>query len=319
MNRKVKIKSGVVVIERNDGIFVGHMQNSVLFTNREIRPLIRLIQVGETIEKLIVESGSEPGVVSEVITTLHDSQMLEYQSDLHPINQFVISHMNEVGILLAAMLNEQEFSLTTLDERRATISDVRGQFIRVMDIGKTYSEILEAQRQEIRNSRSREFSPAARVANGQQLTIITTYPEPELLAKLTVTGSDYFAVFATPFGAMIGPYVRNGTSPCFHCIELTRSESDNEWQKVAATLFMQRHEPIAMNMALLAASAAAPFLRSISQGEVPHEILASTLSITWEQRDDTQISRAFRTTPQKWTLHPECSCHWAGSLSTRAR
>mgnify|MGYP003346211328 FL=1 len=189
------------------------------------------------------------------------------------------------------------------------ISDVRGQFIRVSDVGLSFKEILAAQRREVRNSSQENFTPQIN-NNPRTLVILTAYPEPELLASLMSEGLEFISALATPFGALIGPLVKPGISPCFHCVELERSDRDSNWQKIAATLFMERNQKVAMPFAFLAVALLTQFLPGFQESEIPHQMLGATLSLVIGDSRQPASEPSIASTWEKWRFHPACSCHW---------
>lgn len=315
MPTKIRIREGAVIIERNDGIFVGHLDKSIIFPNKEVKPLLHLLREWVSVEELMSSNSDQAGDIFELVTRLQASELLT-NKPAHPrINKFIISHMNEMGMLLAPLLIESGASVTTLDSRGSKISDVRGQYLRISDIGQSYKEIIAAQKREIRNSGALEpfplFSTKTVSALDSEdvtdldntLVIITTYPEPELLASLMSDGIDHFCAITTPTGGQIGPYVRPGVSPCFFCVELGRSDRDQNWQNVATSLFLQRHDRVAMAPALLTTSFVAELLLSGRESEIPHDHLVTTTSHSFYSREATE----------NWGFHPECSCTWGRS------
>ena len=309
MVKKMKLKPGVVVVEENDGIFVGHIQKKLFFTNKNTRALLRQLYEWVAIDSLAALHQEDLGSLSETLAQLDSADLLESREiDLNAI-ECVISHMNEIGTLLAPLLVELGFQIRTLDTRRSIISDVRGQFIRVSDVGLSFKEILAAQRREVRNSSPENFTPQIN-NKPRTLVILTAYPEPELLASLMSEGIEFISALATPFGALIGPLVKPGISPCFHCVELERSDRDSNWQKIAATLFMERNQKVAMPSAFLAVALLTQFLPGFQESEIPHQMLGATLSLVIGDSRQPASEPSIESTWEKWRFHPACSCHW---------
>lgn len=309
MVRKIKFRSGVVVIEENDGIFVGHIQKSIFFADKNLRPLLRQLFEWISLEALIALHQQELGSLSEVLARLESANFLEICEKDFDEFECVISHMNEIGILLAPLLVEYGFQVRTLDTRRSTISDVRGQFIRISDVGISFNKLLAAQKREVRNSSSDIFTTPAK-KNPKTLAILTAYPEPELVASLMSEGIEFIPAIATPFGALIGPLVKPGISPCFYCIELARSDRHRNWQKIAATLFMSRYEKVAMPSALLAVAVLTEFLGGFQESEIPHQMLGATLSLLLGNSRKRSNEPTIESSWERWEFHPACSCHW---------
>ena len=140
--------------------------------------------------------------------------------------------------------------------------------------------------------------------------MITIYPEPEHLAELMQEGIEHLCALVTPFGAHIGPYVIPGRTPCFHCIELHRSERDSYWQQVATALFIDRTERVGLAQAFFTVAILESYLLRLLNGEVPHDLLSQ--SATYSLATQGEVKHI-------WGFHPDCSCHWGEGLSTRVR
>lgn len=333
MSERIKIKAGIITVKRSDGIFVGHLHNHEIFTNEAVLPIIRILREWTSIEQLLTVHGEELTAISSVISRLEQRNFLDKSGELVSKPTLIISHMNELGTLLSAILIEKGYDITTLDARSSQISDVRGQFIRISDAGESFQEIIASQKREIRNSGNQDrlsINEESSLFNNegsnlpldgraflsenpslhQRLVLITTYPEPELLAELMETQTDYLCAFTTPNGAIIGPFVRPGATPCFHCMELTLSNSDTQWQKVAATLFTERFAKLEMANVLLAASLLIDKISSIIEGELPHDSFAQSSALSFSARQQGSETGVLEHRSQRWSFHPECSCHW---------
>lgn len=325
MSERVKFKAGIIIVKQNDGLFVGHLHDYEIFTDVHILPIIYALREWTPIDQLLITHSDEFTTITHLIARLEDKNFLERSRALKSTLTLIISHMNELGTLLAPILIEKGHSVTTLDNRSSQISDVRGHYLRISDAGAPFKQIIAAQKREIRNSGNQRHSSEQDESDlflfGQSLApksgiphralvLITTYPEPELLASLMESGIDYFCAFSTPSGAIIGPFVRPGVTPCFHCIELTRSSSDGEWQKVAATLFIERYTKVEMAPALLTTALLVEKIGRVLEGEFPHDGFteSSAISFTGGQRAPELAPLAHRT--WSWGFHPECSCHW---------
>ena len=310
MTKQVRIRPGVVVINRGNEIYVGHLQKSLSFSDSSALPILHQLREWISCEQLVAMNLDQPGMVFELITRLGKEGFIEIRHESVGGVEMVISHMNEVGILLTPLLINHGFMLSTLDSRHVATSDICGQYLRMSDIGVTFKEIIAAQNRELINSGKSENRLVHATKSWKKIVIITAYPEPELLALLMAEGYEYLCAIATPFGAEIGPFVKPGVSPCFFCIELWRSEMDDQWQKIAAALFMERKKPVLMTSALMTVAALAEFLLPVIQSEIPHENRGITHSLTFERGASEGIIPSITSTSQRWSMHPECSCHW---------
>ena len=227
------------------------------------------------------------------------------------VPEIVITHMNEIGLAVAPQFYEDGFSVSTWDKRNVQLADVHGAFVRVANHKETFQEILSAQLREMINSghvlKNADRTPSTSSLNSsvnsplnstlhtsrrdsrfknppsgaelrdnreQLIVLVTTYPEPELLAFLMENQITHLFVSATAIGALIGPLVEPGKSPCFHCVELHRSDRDPHWQNVALTLFSDRLDRAPTASAHLASAITADFVRSLVRNERVHQPLA---------------------------------------------
>lgn len=323
-----KLKEGVVIVERRDDIFVGHLDRQVLFTNKSLKSILRELSGWSDLTRIERATGAPIAEIHDVLLTLHSVQFLSQSSMQSLATKITISHFNEIGRLLASHFLEMGFSVATSDEAVVDMSDVRGQLIQIADVGLSYREILAAQRREIINSGNHEIlnlTGAERISEerSRSLMIVTTYPEPEFLAHLMEKGTEYFCVVATPSGVVLGPWVKPGLTPCFHCIELHRSDQDDQWQKVATELFAQRRERLAAGHAFAAAGLVIGMEELWNQSEITHgehekpEIFLQTSHFLFTSRPGHAMAGC-EVIHRTWPFHPECSCHWSKASSTRA-
>ena len=317
MTDYIRLKENVLVIPQNESIFVGHLDVKLQFSDTSILSLLRELKLWCNLKDLSVRHKESQNVLYALLSELNRSNLLEKRNKFHLNKEVVISHMNEIGLLISAMLIEEGLQVATLDKRVATFSDVRGQLVQVANVGDRFQDILDAQRREIINSGNKSIGleNEERVrAESARSVLITTYPEPELLAYLMAEGIDHLCVIGTANGVQIGPFVRPGVTPCFHCIELHKSDQDDQWLTVAATLFSKRLLRISMQHALLGATLGAKFV----MGEFAHHIDAQTTMIYFNQNPVSDYW-GFREERHTWSFHPKCSCHWSRALSTRAK
>jgi hypothetical protein len=325
MSERIKIKTGVITVKRSDGLFVGHLHDHEIFSNENVLPMIRALREWRSIEQLLQEHADDLPTLTNLISRLEEKNLLEKSCAPSAKQALIISHMNELGTLLSAVLIEKGYDVSTRDTRSSQICNVRGQFIRISDAGESFQEIVASQKREIRNSGNQEHSPITEQSHSQvksrtlmsknqsqrhTLVLITAYPEPELLAELMEAGSDYFCAITTPNGGILGPFVRPGVTPCFHCIELAQSCTDGQWQKVAATLFIERFAPLEMANALLTTALLIEKIKYLLEGELPHDNLAETTDLSFSNRQHAPEIGLVAEQSRRWSFHPECSCHW---------
>lgn len=356
MNHEIRIKPGVLIIERRDGLFIGHISDQLIFPDMRFRALLRALHNWELIDHIIdLNHDISVEEIKKLIEQLHAKHFLEKRILSELPQEIVISHMNEIGLAIAPLLLEEMFHVSTLDKRLAQLKDVRGSFVRVANQKDSFDNILASQSRELINSGnlkadSKKGSYNAKqpphLVSGQResasestesvkgvgsvkgfdnsgihenaLVLVTTYPEPELLAFLMEHQITHLFVSATALGALIGPLVHPGVSPCFHCIELHRSERDPQWQSVALTLFADRMEQVPMANAHLTSALTAEFIRSVARTPSTGARVARTSAFS-VQSAISDTGWGVREEGHTWSFHPECSCHWKGALSTRAQ
>ena len=338
MDQQIRIRPGLICIERTDGFFIGHVDNQIILSDLKLKPLIRRLHEWQSLDEIIHDNSDLPlEAIQNLIEQLHGKNFLEKRVSGPSKKEIVISHMNEIGLALAPILFEEGFDISTLDQSSVHLADVRGAFIRVANHRESFQEILGSQLREIINSgnlkgvagkvfndsSSRSLQSSALIEQAKEnrnevIALVTAYPEPELLAFLMENHVAHLFVSTTPFGALIGPFVKPGKSPCFHCIELHRSERDTQWQSIALTLFSDRRAQSPMGQALFAAALAEDALHSIIRGEFAHETVARTWAV-YLPSANSDSSWGIREEDHIWSFHRECSCHWGSELSTRAQ
>lgn len=324
MSEYIRLQSGLVIVEKEEGVLIGHVDRWCTLLDSQARTFLRGIVDWVQIEDLVHSTDCQLATIVQLIHSLDEMGFIDRKPQEFTPVEFVITHYNEVGALLTSLLMHHGIPVKILEDRTARFSDVRGVYLRISDVGYSINELLEAQQREFINSGKMEAPLEPSRLNSiqrAQIVVITTYPEPELLAHLMERDINYICTLTSPFGALVGPFVTPGLSPCFHCIELHRSETHEEWQKVAMALFLQRNESVAPDHAYFAAAIIGSFLLRIARGEIPHEIISATRLFT---RTETRAGyswpseREIASESRHWSFHPDCSCHWGRRLSTRA-
>lgn len=319
MESYFRIHPGVLILERADGIYIGHIDSYEIIHDLSMLPLLRAMREWTCTRDLVDITDYEERAIKTLIALLKRKDLIDIRPAAYRSDEIVISHFNEIGSHLSSILFERGFAVATLDKRFASMNDVRGQMIKVENVGESFEKILLKQEREITNS---GFISQRRSRNGMKnarsLIVFTAYPEPETLAQLMADGTPHLYIATTPLGVHAGPIVIPGATPCFHCIELHRSNRDPYWQKVAALLFSERLDRAPMHHALLAAASAAQLITSFNEREIAHDRIALTTTLKFESANSVG-GCAIRAENLSWDFHPECSCHWGGVLSTRGR
>ena len=312
----IRLNENIIDVECNDGVFVGHLDNHILFSDSSVRSLLRELRNWVNVKELLEHTSITPALLYETINALDVRGFIETRTSQTLNQEITISHLNEIGLVISGILSESGVVTHTLDKRLASLSDVRGQFVKISNLGESFHAILDSQKREIINSGKKYFDGVKTPEELSSLVLITTYPEPELLAYLMGEGINHLIVLATANGAQIGPFVAPGHTPCFHCYEIHRSDEDDQWSKVATTLFSRRFAPIPMERAMMISALIAPLLlnnpvtafAAKTPGYLEISFSQNSESGTWNLREENHTG----------AFHPECSCHWSRSLSTRA-
>ncbi|MGI8457497.1 MAG: ThiF family adenylyltransferase [Propionibacteriaceae bacterium] len=100
-------------------------------------------------------------------------------------------------------------------------------------------------------------------------------------------------------GAVVGPAVRPGRSPCVHCLDLTRRDLDARWPQLLAQLVGRTGEATGATIAWAAATTTTQALALLDH------TAAETLGATLELSADDHLVRK-----RRWAAHPMCGCHW---------
>jgi bacteriocin biosynthesis cyclodehydratase domain-containing protein len=98
---------------------------------------------------------------------------------------------------------------------------------------------------------------------------------------------------------LVGPLVRPGGSPCWHCLELHRNDRDPAWPVIAAQLATAGDGggTCALTTAIAAAAYAAEEVLSYVDGRSWHTDGAAV-----------EIDRPGEIRRRSWTAHPRCGC-----------
>ena len=327
--KEFKLQNCVIIVERDEDIFVGHLDRQAHFADRAAKSILRELLHWSDLESIERSTGAPLPEIHKVIFALQSNQLLTHRYQKRPAKEIIISHFNEVGALLASYFTEMGFVVSTIDDRSVTMADVRGQLLRLSDVGLSYQQILAAQRRELINSGNSERANyssnpnhSERMCSGEEgradtFMIVTAYPEPELLAQLMEDGTEYLCILTTATGVQVGPWVKPGYSPCFHCIELHLSDLDPHWQLVAATLFAHRYQRLEPAHALAAAALLLVMDGFWNGSEISHGDHARIRHHAFSPGLAPALAGNVES-EQRWPFHPTCSCHWMRIGSTRA-
>lgn len=135
-----------------------------------------------------------------------------------------------------------------------------------------------------------------------QLTIVasdTAEVDRVLTADLLRADQPHLVVRALSGGAVIGPLVVPGRSPCLQCMDLTRRDNDPVWPILLAQLSRLPMSPEPLIAEWAATTAVAHTLAYLG-GQIP-ETVGGTVELT----PPTYLTRT-----RRWSLHPGCGCAW---------
>lgn len=136
------------------------------------------------------------------------------------------------------------------------------------------------------------------------LTVIATdRAEPDRAIGDDYVRSDHPHLYVRPLhaGAVVGPFVSPGRTPCLGCLDRVRRDADPAWPGLLAQLCRIRL-PVLPMLAAWAASTAAVQIACWARGGAPGTG-GGTLELT---ANDYEL----RVRP--WPMHPSCGCSWMG-------
>lgn len=95
----------------------------------------------------------------------------------------------------------------------------------------------------------------------------------------------------------VGPLIRPGSTPCLHCLHLTKRDEDAAWPALNAQLRQLGPPPVDVIVGAQAAATAASVCVAALSGDVPRH----SLSWVWLPDEPVPLMR-------QWVAHPRCSC-----------
>ena len=138
MAQKIRIRPGALIIEQDDGLFIGHINSYYVIKNQEFFAFIR--EIADWREPLALAKFLEINFenIQNEIAILMKMNLVQSQDSQVLLEKVFISHFNEIGAALAAILFEAGYTVSTLDKRTASFSDIRGQFIRIENMNEKF-------------------------------------------------------------------------------------------------------------------------------------------------------------------------------------
>jgi len=216
----------------------------------------------------------------------------------------LVSGTGRTGAALARTLATAGVGALLLQDARPVLASDTGVggFV-LADVGERRDESLAAH--------LAACSPATVVRTGTA----ATSREPDLVVlvghrahdvaratRLVGAGTDHLAVVLEEAGAVVGPLVVPGRTPCLRCVDLHRRDADSRWPTMAVQL-RQRYEGAAAPEETVTAATAA----ALAAGQVLAHldgVPATTLSATLEIGLPAAVPRV-----RPWHPHPRCGCH----------
>jgi len=234
-----------------------------------------------------------------------------------------ISKLNRIGFALSGTLLASGIGAVISDDnRKITMSDLIGGYLRLSDVGRSRNEVLADQSRE--NSQSKNSSDL----RNPTLIIATTPPDPEILAEWMRGSTPFFLIDGLDRDNLtFGPFVNPGKDACPRCIDLHCLDHDPNWNSVSLAHFLDRRRELSTPLALLGASIGAIFalaqldqLDHIDQvdpadqtgQETPSQI-SSQFQSQFQLRGKTITysgSELMHPVIRRWSRHPLCGCSW---------
>jgi hypothetical protein len=251
------------------------------------------------------------------------------------ITTVYISKLNRIGFALSGVLLASGVGAVISDDnRKITIEDIVGGYLRLSDVGRTRNEVLIDQSRE--NAQSKNVNNLSNVNHGSNpnhlknssLIIATSPPDPELLAEWMRGNTPFFLIDGLDRDNLtFGPFVNPGKDACPRCIDLHCLDRDPNWNSVSLAHFLDRRRELSSPLAMLGASIGAIFaLAQLDQLVHPDRVdQMSRIDLMDQNESENQRSSQFQfrgktitysaselTHPiiRRWSRHPLCGCSW---------
>lgn len=323
-----RLKKGVLVAPRSDGLFVGTFDDALILDLPGARAALAQCDGSNSIGQIANLVGMAVTDLLKLISTLDHASFITFEStknqhliselqllDWYPQNSNLpdsnnlekranaiinISKLNRIGMALSGILAASGVgTITSEDDRKISTNDLVGGYLRLSDVGRSRSDVLKDQ---IRES---SYVKSVISTKSHKLIIATTTPEPELLADWMRGTTPFFLINGLDRDNLtFGPFVIPGQTPCPRCIDLHFIDRDPNWSSVTLSQFLDRRREIPTAMALLGASLGAIFaLAQIDHGDQLDPGLNGK-TFTYSASD---LSRPII---RRWGRHPLCGCAW---------
>ena len=364
-----RLKVGVLVSPRTDGLFVGTFDDALIIDLPGARAALALCDGSKSINSIATSVGILASDLIELISTLNCSsfvtfgkisnqkllpemQLMDWYQQSSSIGQqesmekrltsnVFVSKLNRIGFALSGILLASGVGTVISDDnRKITIEDIVGGYLRLSDVGRTRNEVLIDQSRE--NARSKNVNNSSnvnQVSNVNQLSnpnqvknssliIATSPPDPELLAEWMRGNTPFFLIDGLDRDNLtFGPFVNPGKDACPRCIDLHCLDRDPNWNSVSLAHFLDRRRELSSPLAMLGASIGAIFaLAQLDQLVHPDRVdQMSRMDSMDQNKAENQRSSQFQlrgktitysaselTHPiiRRWSRHPLCGCSW---------
>jgi hypothetical protein len=358
-----RLKVGVLVSPRTDGLFVGTFDDALIIDLPGARAALALCDGSKSINSIATSVGILASDLIELISTLNCSsfvtfgkisnqkllpemQLMDWYQQSSSIGQqesmekrltstVFVSKLNRIGFALSGILLASGVGTVISDDnRKITIEDIVGGYLRLSDVGRTRNEVLIDQSRE--NARSKNVNNLSHVNHGSNpnqvknssLIIATSPPDPELLAEWMRGNTPFFLIDGLDRDNLtFGPFVNPGKDACPRCIDLHCLDRDPNWNSVSLAHFLDRRRELSSPLAMLGASIGAIFaLAQLDQLVHPDRVdQMSRMDSMDQNKAENQRSSQFQlrgktitysaselTHPiiRRWSRHPLCGCSW---------
>ena len=358
-----RLKVGVLVSPRTDGLFVGTFDDALIIDLPGARAALALCDGSKSINSIANSVGILVSDLIELISTLNYSSLVTFEKisnqKLLPEMQLMdwyqqsssigqqesmekrltsnvfVSKLNRIGFALSGILLASGVGTVISDDnRKITIEDIVGGYLRLSDVGRTRNEVLIDQSRE--NAQSKNVNNLSHVNHGSNpnqvknssLIIATSPPDPELLAEWMRGNTPFFLIDGLDRDNLtFGPFVNPGKDACPRCIDLHCLDRDPNWNSVSLAHFLDRRRELSSPLAMLGASIGAIFaLAQLDQLVHPDRVdQMSRMDSMDQNKAENQRSSQFQlrgktitysaselTHPiiRRWSRHPLCGCSW---------
>jgi hypothetical protein len=358
-----RLKVGVLVSPRTDGLFVGTFDDALIIDLPGARAALALCDGSKSINSIATSVGILASDLIELISTLNCSslvsfgkisnqkllpemQLMDWYQQSSSIGQqesmekrltstVFVSKLNRIGFALSGILLASGVGTVISDDnRKITIEDIVGGYLRLSDVGRTRNEVLIDQSRE--NAQSKNVNNLSHVNHGSNpnqvknssLIIATSPPDPELLAEWMRGNTPFFLIDGLDRDNLtFGPFVNPGKDACPRCIDLHCLDRDPNWNSVSLAHFLDRRRELSSPLAMLGASIGAIFaLAQLDQLVHPDRVdQMSRMDSMDQNKAENQRSSQFQlrgktitysaselTHPiiRRWSRHPLCGCSW---------